>query len=126
MSALIWLNKNVDEDSFYHVYVPAALALLAACHVYMALALVTIARKTKTGHAVWGWIPILNIILMFDIARKPRWWILLLLIPVVNIFVAVLLWMRIAEVMQKPRWWGVLVVVPVINLIVPGYLAWSA
>ena len=126
MSVLIWLNKNVDEDSFYHVYVPAALALLAACHVYMALALVTIAGKTKTGHAIWGWIPILNIILMFNIARKPRWWILLLLVPFVNIFVAVLLWIRIAEVMQKPKWWGVLVVVPVINLIVPGYLAWSA
>ena len=125
-SILIWLTKNVDEDSFYHIYVPAALALLAAAHVYLALALVTIAGKTKTGHAVWGWIPILNIILMFDIAKKPRWWILLLLIPVVNIFVAVLLWMRIAEVRQKPRWWGVLVVVPVINLIVPGYLAWVA
>ena len=125
-SILIWLNKNVDEDSFYHIYVPAGLALLAAGYVYMALALVTIAGKTKTVHAVWGWIPILNIILMFNIARKPRWWILLLLIPVVNIFVAVLLWMRIAEVRQKPRWWGVLVVVPVINLIVPGYLAWSA
>ena len=125
-SILIWLNKNVDEDSFYHLYVPAALALLAAGYVYLALALVTIAVKTETRHAIWGWIPILNIILMFDIAMKPRWWILILLIPVVNIFIAVLLWMRIAEMRQKPRWWGVLVVIPVINLIVPGYLAWFA
>jgi hypothetical protein len=125
-STLIWLTKNVDEDSFYHLYLPAALALLAAGYVYLALALVAIAVKTKTGRAVWGWIPILNIILMFDIAKKPRWWIFPLLIPVVNIFVAVLLWMRIAEQRQKPRWWGVLAVVPVINLIVPGYLAWSA
>jgi hypothetical protein len=38
-SILIWLTKNVDEDSFYHIYVPAALALLAAAHVYLALAL---------------------------------------------------------------------------------------
>ncbi len=58
---------------------------------------------------------------MLNIAKKPVWWIILLLIPLVNIVFAALVWMRIAEIRQKPRWCGVLAIVPVVNLIVPGY-----
>jgi len=125
MSILIWLVKNVDEDAFYHKYLLIGIAVLLATYVYMALALVAIAKKTDTAHALWGWIPIMNVVLMLKIARKPVWWIILLLIPLVNIVFAALVWMRIAETRQKPRWWGVLAIVPVVNLIVPGYLAWS-
>jgi hypothetical protein len=125
MSILIWLVKNVDEDAFYHKYLPIGIAVLLATYVYMALALVAIAKKTDTAHAVWGWIPIMNVVLIFKIARKPVWWIILLLIPLVNIVFAAVVWMRIAETRQKPKWWGVLAIVPVVNLIVPGYLAWS-
>lgn len=67
----------------------------------------------------------MNVVLMLKIARKPVWWIILLLIPPVNIVFAALVWMRIAEARRKPKWWGVLAIVPVVNLIVPGYLAWS-
>jgi hypothetical protein len=124
-SMLIWLIKHVDEDTFYHKYLPIGIAVLLATYVYVALALGAIAKKTHTAHALWGWIPIMNFVLMLKIARKPVWWIILLLIPVVNIVFAALVWMGIAETRQKPRWWGVLAIVPVVNLIVPGYLAWS-
>ncbi|MGB6897825.1 MAG: DUF5684 domain-containing protein [Candidatus Acidiferrum sp.] len=67
----------------------------------------------------------LNIILMLNVAKKPLWWILLFLIPLVNIVFIVIVWMAIAEARNKPNWWGVLTIVPVANLIVPGYLAWS-
>jgi hypothetical protein len=62
---------------------------------------------------------------MLNIARKPVWWILLLFIPFVNIVIAIIVWMAIAEARNKPSWWGILMIVPVANLIVPGYLAWS-
>ena len=96
-----------------------------AAYIYMSLALMTIAQKTGTENAWFAWIPILNIILMLNIARKPIWWIILFLIPLVNIIVAILVWMGVAEARNKPNWWGVLMIVPVANLIVPGYLAWS-
>lgn len=125
ISILIWLVKNVDEDVFYHTYLPIGIALLLATYIYMALALMAIARKTATAHDLWGWIPVMNIVLMLNIARKPLWWIILLLIPLVNIVAIALLWMTIAEIRQKPKWWGILAIVPVVNLIVPGYLAWA-
>jgi hypothetical protein len=62
---------------------------------------------------------------MLAIARKPLWWFILFLIPLVNIVIAVIVWMAIAVARQKPNWWGILTIVPVANLIVPGYLAWA-
>ena len=41
-------------------------------YVYMAFALQTIANKTKTENAWFAWIPILNVVLMLNIARKPH------------------------------------------------------
>lgn len=94
-------------------------------YVYVALAIYTIAQKTNTENAWLAWIPILNILLILNIAKKPLWWLVLFLIPLVNIVIAVLVWMGVAEARNKPGWWGILMIVPVVGLIVPGYLAWS-
>jgi hypothetical protein len=94
-------------------------------YVYIALALSTIAKKTNTENAWWGWVPILQILLMLNIAKKPLWWIVLMLIPFVNIVVGIIVWMAVAEARGKPNWWGILLIVPVVGIIVPGYLAWA-
>ncbi len=99
--------------------------LCLAMYVYFALAIQTIAQKTNTENAWLAWIPIVNIVLMLNIAKKPIWWIILFFIPIVGIVMAVIVWMAVAEARGKPNWWGILVIVPVANLIVPGYLAWS-
>ena len=94
-------------------------------YVYMALALQTIANKTATRNPWLAWIPIANIILMIDIAKKPMWWIVLFFVPLVGIVMAVIVWMGIAKARNKPDWWGILTIVPVANIVVPGYLAWA-
>lgn len=97
----------------------------AAFYIYWALALQTIAKKTNTENGWWAWIPIIQVILMLNIAKKPVWWIILFFVPLVNIVISIIVFMAIAEARNKPSWWGILMIVPVINLIVPGYLAWS-
>lgn len=99
--------------------------IVLALYVYTALAVQTIAQKTNTENPWLAWIPIANIVLLLNIAKKPVWWILLLLIPIVNIVVGIIVWMAVAEARNKPNWWGILLIVPVVGLIVPGYLAWS-
>ena len=101
------------------------LIILLAVYVYTALALQTIAQKTNTENGWLAWIPIANVILMLNIARKPIWWIVLCLIPLVSIVMFILIWMGIAEARNKPNWWGIMVIVPFMNIIMPGYLAWS-
>jgi len=98
---------------------------MLAIYVYMALTLQVIAKKTHTENGWMAWIPIINIILMLNIAKKPLWWIILLLIPLVNIVIAIIVWMAIAEARGKPSWWRILLIVPVVGIIVPGYLAFS-
>lgn len=101
------------------------LVVFAVLYVYLALAVQTIAKKTNTENAWLAWIPIANIILLLNIAKKPLWWFLLCLIPLVNIVISIMVWMAVAEARGKPNWWGILLIVPVVNLIVPGYLAWA-
>jgi hypothetical protein len=94
-------------------------------YVYLALALQTIATKTATANAWLAWIPIANLFLLLSVAKKPLWWFVLFLIPLVNLIIAIIVWMAVAEARHKPNWWGILLIVPVVNLIVPGYLAWA-
>ena len=101
------------------------LLLLVAVYVYCALAIQTIAQKTHTENPWLAWIPIVNIVLVLNIAKKPIWWFVLFLVPLVNIIIGVIVWMAVAEARNKPNWWGILIIIPGVGLIVPGYLAWS-
>jgi Family of unknown function (DUF5684) len=98
---------------------------ILATYVYMALALQTIANKTNTANSWLAWIPIANIFLLLSVAKKPMWWFILFLVPLVNIVMAIMVWMGVAEARGKPNWWGILMIVPLVNLVVPGYLAWA-
>ena len=102
-----------------------SLVISLAFYAYMAYALMVLADKTKTPNSWMAWVPLLNAFLMVKIAGKSYWWILLFIIPLVNIVCAVIVWMEIAKRRNKPSWVGVLIIVPLVNLIVPGYLAFS-
>lgn len=105
-----------------------AMVFALAVYIYMAICLMKIAKKTNTPNAWFAWIPILNIVLMFQISQKPMWWIIFLFIPILNIIgiiFMIIVWMAIAERVGKPSWWGILMIVPIANLIVPGVLAFS-
>jgi hypothetical protein len=101
------------------------LLVVVAVYVYTALAVQTIAEKTNTENPWLAWIPIANIILLLNIAKKPVWWIVLCLIPLVNIIIFIMVWMAVAEARGKPGWVGVLLIVPVLGALMPGYLAWA-
>ncbi|MFN8286342.1 MAG: DUF5684 domain-containing protein [Chitinophagales bacterium] len=63
--------------------------------VYLLIVILLIASMwkiyTKAGKPGWAAIvPIYNYVVMLDIVGKPVWWIILLLIPVVNIIVAIM------------------------------------
>lgn len=63
--------------------------------VYLAVMVVMFAGMWKAFQKAGkpGWaaiIPIYNAIVLLEIAGKPLWWIILLLIPVVNIVIAIM------------------------------------
>jgi uncharacterized membrane protein YhaH (DUF805 family) len=84
-----------------------------------------IARKTNTDNPWLAWIPIANIYILVKSAGRPGWWLLLFLVPLVNIIITVLIWMDISKKMGKDKWLGILIIIPLIGFILPGYLAFS-
>ncbi|MBD3246643.1 MAG: hypothetical protein GF333_06480 [Candidatus Omnitrophica bacterium] len=118
-------------------FVAVALILGLAVYIYAAICLQTIAKKTETENAWLAWIPIGNVILMCDIAQKPKWWVIFFLlpalpIPVINVIaglasmvLGVILWMQMAEARGKPSWMGILMIVPLVNFVIMGMIAFS-
>lgn len=98
---------------------------LLILYLYFAVCIHLIARKTQTPYEWMAYIPVANLFLMFMIAKRPLWWIVLLFIPLVNLIFIVLTWMGMARQRGKAGWIGILILIPFVNLIIPGYLAFS-
>ncbi len=119
------------------------LIIAIALYVYSALALMNVAKRTKTENEWLAWIPVGNLVLMANIAKMHWWPVLLLiglLIPVLNFFliwpiiivlmVFIMIWMwKICEARGKPGWWAILTLIPFVGgiwgLIMWGILAWG-
>ncbi len=63
----------------------------------------------KAGQPGWGvLIPIYNVYLLLKIAGRPGWWLILLLIPLVNVIVWLLVTIDLAHSFGKSTAWGVI------------------
>jgi uncharacterized membrane protein len=101
------------------------IVIVIPSYIFSALTTQIIAKKTNTKNGWLAWIPIANFILWADMAKKPVWWGILCIIPLIGFVFTALIWAAIAEARKKPSWLGILFIVPLVNLIVLGYLAWS-
>jgi hypothetical protein len=73
----------------------------------------------KAGQKGWvSLIPILNILGLLKIVHRPWWWILLLLIPFVNVVVGIILMLDLAKAFGK----GVGMALVLVFFTVIGYL----
>jgi len=95
-------------------------------YVIVAMSLMRIAKRTNTPNAWFAWIPLLNLILMLQIAKRPMWWLIFFLVPFINIVGIVLqfvIWVDIAKLLGKQVWVGILA--GLIPIIFVPYLAYS-
>jgi hypothetical protein len=118
-------EPNAAQFAALGVVMMIGFAVFAAFYIYAALTLQAIAKRTNTENGWLAWIPIANVILMLNIAKRPIWWIILCFVPLVNLAILIIVWMDIAVACKKPNWWGVLTIVPVANLVIMGLLAWG-
>jgi hypothetical protein len=75
--------------------------------------------------AWWALIPILNLFLICKAAQKPMWWVLLCLIPLVNIVILAVMFWKISENCGQHGFWGIAMLVPFINIVALLVLAFS-
>ncbi len=63
---------------------------------------------TKAGKPGWAsLIPIYNVVIWMDIIGRPRWWVLLCLIPLVNIIITILACIDTAKSFGKEAGFGI-------------------
>ena len=63
---------------------------------------------TKAGKPGWAAIiPIYNYIVMLEVVKKPIWWIVLMLIPLVNLIVGIIICIELAKVFGKSTGFGI-------------------
>jgi hypothetical protein len=61
----------------------------------------------KAGQPGWAAIiPIYNLYILLKIANKPGWWLLLFIIPVVNLVMAIIVWIEVAKAFGKSAGYG--------------------
>ncbi|HBU05808.1 MAG TPA: hypothetical protein DEA95_04350 [Nitrospiraceae bacterium] len=101
------------------------LAVVAIWVVYYLLCLFLIAKKLAIPAPWTAWIPIVNLWTIVTCAGKPWWWILLMFMPLANIFIYIYLWMCISENRDKSKWLGLLLLIPTADLVLYGILAFS-
>lgn len=91
-----------------------ATVLLCLCISISALMIITTIIGTwrtfeKAGQPGWGAIiPIYHTYLLLKIAGRPGWWLILLLIPLVNVVIWLLVSIDIAKSFGKSAAWGVI------------------
>lgn len=101
------------------------LAFGLGIYLFMAYCLKQMALKAGNDDDVglW-WIPFVNTLIPIRIAGRPDWWLLLLLIPGVNVIASLIIMIEAAQSLGKAAVWGVLAIfLPFIGL---PYLAFSA
>lgn len=100
--------------------------MVVVIYIVMALALMTIAKKLgREDKAMWAWIPILNLLLLAELAEQPIWMGLLCLIPYVGSVIAIFLFWKVCERRGKPGWMSLLMLIPCVGMFVPLYIAYS-
>ena len=90
---------------------------------YLLFAFALVGVFKKADEPVWqAFVPIWNTIVLIKVSGKPIWWIILLLIPIVNIVILVLVYHALSLSFGHGAGFTVgLVFLPIIFLYVLGY-----
>lgn len=110
--------SNADAATAAGVGIVLMLIYLFFVTIFSAIMIVSMWKIfTKAGKEGWAAIiPIYNVIVELEIIRKPIWWIVLMLIPFVNLVVFIIISLELAKVFGKSAGFGILLaLVPIIG-----------
>ena len=96
-----------------------------AVYVFYCFCAKRICEKCGVNPGILIWIPIANLIPLLQTAKMPVWMILLFLVPLVNLVVAIMMWVKICQARGKSGWLVIMMFIPIANLIFLPYLAFS-
>ncbi len=94
-------------------------------HLVMAYALWKMAERLGEESKWYAFVPVLNVVLLLKLAKRPIWWLVLFLLPIANIVVLIVVTMDVCARFGLNKWWGLLAVLSPFNLVLYLYMALS-
>ncbi len=97
-----------------------------AAYAYFGYTLYKIAQKCGCSkNAWWAWVPVLSLFLLVQCAKKEWWWVLLCLVPIVNIIIIAIIWVEVAKHTGNSPFWGIMALLPFLNFVALGVMAFK-
>jgi len=108
---------------------PAVMVLVVAAsiagYLFYCYCLMLICAKAGHEPGPLVWLPLLQVFPMLRAAGMSGWWVLGMLVPLLNLVVTILWCFKIVSARGKSPVWAVLLILPFTNLIAFLYLAFS-
>ncbi|MCU0770846.1 MAG: DUF5684 domain-containing protein [Verrucomicrobia bacterium] len=101
-------------------------AILLAIHLFFSFCLKLIVEKTGNEPGFMVWLPVFQVFPMLRAAGMSGWWVLGMLIPLVNIIVQILWCVKIVQARGKSFWVTIFLILPGPNVLAFLYLAFSS
>jgi hypothetical protein len=118
---LTWEAPRVNYSGISYLYFVVLAVVLGVVYLEIAALWRTLAKAGRPG---WGAIiPIYNVYLWLKVAGRPGWWLLLYLVPGVNVIVHIVVSIDVAKSFGKGTLFGVgcLWLLPWIGIPVLGF-----
>lgn len=126
--SLLGLIGGASALAFAGIYITAIIISLAT-YIYSAITLKKVADKLGHPKSWFAWVPILNLVLKFQLGEQNPWLLLLGLIPIVGSVVimvlTVIVTIKICEKSGHEKLLGLLTLIPIGAIVLWGILAWG-
>jgi hypothetical protein len=119
-----WLAKRAALHIGSELFL-TALGILAVLHLALCHLLNQICIKAKSPRSFLIWVPVAQLLPLLRAAGMSRWWVLLCIVPGLNVIAFVLWSVNIVKACGKSVVWTVLLIFPVTSLVAILYLAFS-
>jgi hypothetical protein len=117
MQHIILAQRSSDFSSYGSV---SPVYLLCSLLIFI-VAIAAVWRVfTKAGRPGWlAIIPLVNTVVLLQIAGKPWWWIILLIIPLLNLIILIIVMLDLARAFGKSTLFGIglIILAPIFFLI---------
>jgi len=94
-------------------------------HIFFAYCGKLICEKAGTDPGLMIWFPFFQVFPMLRAAGMSGWWVLALMVPILNLVASILWCFNIVRAREKSPIWAVMLILPGLNLIAFFYLAFS-
>lgn len=92
--------ETVINNNIIYMTIVSIILLLIVIFTFISLGKI---YKKANRSAISAWIPIYNKLVLLEIVNLPKWYIILLLIPIVNIFINIKIYFTLAKLFRRSK-----------------------